>query len=235
MPKAKKTVSKAKKTAAAEEPMGYTPDMHTGMDENKECCGADGACCRRHRAKKIVCGAVVVALLAFFAWKGFIIAAVVDGKPIFGWTVINTVMSRYGKQTLESMVSETMVQNAARKAGVTVSQSDIDVKVNELVATLGENVKLEDLLSYQGMTKSEFESQVRLQLLVEKLLGKDVVVTDKAIDDYIVANKATLTSTDAGKLREEAKQAIFSQEVNTKIQPWFADIKAKSSVIRILK
>ena len=50
--------------------------------------------------------------------------------------------------------------------------------MNDLVKTLGPDVKLDDLLKYQGMTKTDFENQIRLQLTVEKILGKDVAVAE---------------------------------------------------------
>ena len=78
-------------------------------------------------------------------------------------------MSRYGTQTLESMISERLIAEAAAKGGVVISQKDIDAKTQNLVSSLGPNVSLEDILKYQGMTKSDFEDQVKLQLTVDAL------------------------------------------------------------------
>ena len=38
----------------------------------------------------------------------------------------------------------------------------------------------------------EFKEQIRVQKLVEKLIGKDIKVTDKEIDDYIEKNKDSI-------------------------------------------
>jgi hypothetical protein len=181
---------------------------------------------------------IIVLIIAFGAYlgsKGYLVAATVNGQPIFGWEVEKVLMSRYGTQTLDAIISERLVNGAAQKAGIEVSQKDVNTKVSELVKTLGPNVKIEDLLAYQGVTKSEFENQVKLQLTVEKLLGKDIKITDSAIDDYITKNKETLTATDEAVMRAEAKQALFSQEISQKVQPWFNDLKTKAKVIRLLK
>lgn len=142
--------------------------------------------------------------------------------------------SRYGAQTLDNMISQALINEEAGKAGVTVSQSDIAKKESALLASLGGNVSIDDILQYQGMTKSDFEDQLRLQLTVEKLLGKDITITAAEIDNYIATSGAMLTATDEAGMREEAKQAIFSQQINDKLQTWFSGIKTKASILRFL-
>ena len=184
-------------------------------------------------------GVVVVLLfctvIIWLVTRGYIVAALVDGKPIFGWNVGKVVMSRYGSQTLDSMISEQLVIDAARKANIRISNSQVTAKVDNLVKSLGANVKLADLLKYQGLTQNDFESQVRLQLTVEALLGKDILISDKDIDDYIEKNKEILTATDEAGLREEARKTLFSQKMSEKIQPWFTELKSKAHISRLLK
>jgi hypothetical protein len=177
----------------------------------------------------------VILGIVYLVNRGYIVAAMVNGKPVFGWELNSAVMSRYGSQTLENMISERLIAETAQKQGIIVSKSEVDGKLNDLVKSLGPNVKIDDVLKYQGVTRSEFENQVRLQLAVEKLLGKDVVVSDADIDTYIAENKETLTATDEAGLREEAKQTLFSQQVSQKIQPWFAELKGKAKIVRLFK
>lgn len=175
----------------------------------------------------IVCAVVL-------ANKGLAVAAVVDGKPIFTYQLMQRLMSDFGKQTLEQMISEQIINEESRKAGVVVTQADIDAKQKEILASLGTNVSLDDLLQYQGITKDEFTTQLRMQIAVQKLLGKDIEVTDADIDAYIASHSATLTATEPAALRSEAKQAIIDQEVSQKVQPWFTALKAKSKILRFI-
>jgi hypothetical protein len=133
------------------------------------------------------------------------------------------------------MISEKLIAQAAAKQGVVIAQTDVDAKIANLVSTLGPNVKLEDVLQYQGMTKSEFQNQVRLQLIVDKLLGKDVTIADADIEDYIAKNKETLTATDDAGLKSEAQQALMTQKISEKIQPWFAELKTQAKIVRLFK
>ena len=182
---------------------------------------------------------VVVLLLAILAVvlltnKGLVVVAVVNGRPIFRWQLSKALYSRLGQQTLEGMISEALIADAAQGAGVAVSQTEVDAKVGQIVGELGENVSIEDVLKFQGMTRSDFESQIRLQLTVEKLLGRDIEIAEKDIDNYIATNRATLVATEASALRQEARDSLFSQKVSEKVQPWFLEIKEKAKILRFL-
>ncbi len=178
---------------------------------------------------------LLVGLTAVFLTnKGLFVAAVVNGRPIFRWQMNKVLVSRFGKQTVESMISEMLIADAAREAGVSISQGEIDGKVSELVSAMGGDVNIDELLTYQGMTKEDFESQIRLQLMVEKVLTKDLAIAETDIDNYIATNRALLVATDEAALRAEARQAIVSKTVSEKLQPWFLELKEKAKILRFL-
>ena len=164
--------------------------------------------------------------------KGYVITAIVEGKPIFRWQFVNALVSRFGTQTLETMISETLIDKEAQSMGLSVSQEEIDKKEEEILASFGGNVTLDEVLKYQGMTKSDFDGQVRLQLIVAKILSKDIVVTDEEVLAYIEQNKASMTASDEATLRVEAKSILTDQKVSEKVQPWFTELKAKAKVLR---
>jgi hypothetical protein len=178
---------------------------------------------------------LVLGLIAVFIGnKGLFIAAIVNGKPIFRWELSSVLVSRFGKQTLEGIVSERLIAQEAAKSGVSVTQADIAAKTKSLVASLGGGMTIEQLLQYQGMTRADFDNQLKLQLTVEKLLGKDVVVSDAEVASYIATNSASLTATDAAGMKAEAAEAIRSARINDKLQPWFTALKSKAQILRFL-
>lgn len=166
--------------------------------------------------------------------KGWIVAAMVDGRPIFAWQLNSTLRTRYGQQTLEGMIGEALIKREAAKNGIVVSKDDIAKKQREILSSLGTEVTLEDFLKFQGMTEDDFNSQLVIQLTVERLLTKDKVVSEADIDNFIATSAATLTATEPAALREEAKNAIMSNEVSEKLQPWFLELRQKSNVMKFL-
>ncbi|KKW12917.1 MAG: PpiC-type peptidyl-prolyl cis-trans isomerase [Candidatus Gottesmanbacteria bacterium GW2011_GWB1_49_7] len=184
---------------------------------------------------KIALAVLILGIVAIFVSnKGLLVAAIVNGRPIFRWQLNQAMTARFGQQTLEGMISEALIADEARKSGISVSQADIDAKVSDIVASLGGTVSIDDLLKYQGMSRGEFENQIRLQLTVEKLLGRDIVVTDDDVKNFIATNSATLTATDEAGLKEEARDAIMSAKINEKLQSWFLELKDKAKILRFI-
>lgn len=166
--------------------------------------------------------------------KSWWLAAMVNGRPIYRWDLNKVMTARFGQQTLEGVISEQLIGMEADKAGVKIEQAELDAKIAEIMKGFGENVKLEDLLQMQGMSKEDFEKQLRLQLTVERILGKDVAVTDEDVANYIASNSAFMTATDEASLAEEAREAIRTQKINDKVQTWFAELKSKANILRFL-
>ena len=179
-------------------------------------------------------GVLILVVVIYATTKGYIVAAIVNGKPVFRWTVSQMLVSRYGKQTLESIISERLIADAAKTNGVQVTQKDIDAKTNEVVKSLGPNVKLDDLLKYQGMDKTDFEHQISLQLTVEKILGKEVEVTDAEVAEFNEKNKETMVATEEAAMKGEAQEALTTQKINEKIHPCFVKLKKTANLFRLM-
>lgn len=181
---------------------------------------------------------LIVGLLALSALllanKGMLVAAVVDGRPVWSWELNSVLVDRYGKQTLEGMISEKLIESEARKLGVVMTPAEVAAREEEIVKGLGGGMNLEEILKIQGLTKSEFDRQITLQLTVQKLLGKDLTITDTDVDNFIATNRATLVATEEAALKTEARQAILDAHIGEKLQPWFNELKEKAKILRFL-
>ena len=220
MPKAK--TSKAKKIVKTIELPQELPEMHH-------------VCCHMSKTKiiAIVLGVIILLLVAIN--RGWIVSAIVNGKPIFRWTVNSTLMSRFGQQTLENMITERLIADEAKKAKVVVTKTEIDAKEQEILKSFGGNVTLDEVLTYQGMTKADFDEQIKLQMLLTKLIGKNIVITADDIANYRATNSATLVATDEASIQAEAREAILTQQVSEKIQPWFTELRSKAKIFKFAK
>lgn len=189
---------------------------------------------QKHKWSLIAGG--IILLLALLLWKNksWMVVAVVNNQPIFRWELNSVLLGRFGKQTLEGMISEKLVGEAGQKAKIEVSQAEIQVKENQILKSFGGQVKLDDILKFQGMSRVEFDRQIYLQLLVQKILEKDIEITDKEIDDFLTTNQATLTATEPGELRQEARQALLEQKVSAKAQEWFTQLRDQAKIVKFL-
>jgi predicted Holliday junction resolvase-like endonuclease len=199
---------------------------------------AKQACCPVCRMSKtgyiaIILGIIILLLLAIN--RGLLIAAVVNNKPILRASMNKALVSRYGSQTLENMITEQLIGDEAKRLNVSVSQQEIDAQQQEILKSFGGNVTIEEVLKFQGMTKEDFDQQIRLQMLLTKLIGKDIAITDEEITTYIADNPTTLVATESDGMKKEAREAILMQKVGEQLQPWFASLKEKAKIYRFVK
>jgi len=176
----------------------------------------------------------VVAGLLFRKYKSWFIVASVNGQPIWRVELTSRLVSRFGNQLLEQIVGEKLVLQEAAKQNLTISSTEIDGRLAEIKKTLPGSMSLEDSLKLQGVSTTDFMNQVRLQMLVDKMLANEVSVSATEVDDFMKNNSASLTaSTDAEK-RVQAEQEVHNNKLSQKFSEWFTKLKEAAKVQRYL-
>jgi len=229
MPTKKRTVKKVK---------SIDSKMPNEMDFSDKSTYSPGCSClesKKNKTPLIIAILGIVLLIALATSKGYVVAAIVNNAPIFRFQLDKVVMARYGKTTLEGMISEKLIDQESKKAGIKITQAEIDAQEEEVLKSFGGKVTLDELLKFQGLTKSDFDGQVRLQLQVNKLLEKDVTVTDEEIAAYQETNKSLMVSSDEAALKEEARKALTEQKINEKVQSWFTEVKNNSKIFKFVQ
>ena len=174
---------------------------------------------------------VVILLLASLVVtkKNWFVVALVNNRPITSLELYQNLNKRYGKDVLDSIIQEKLINEEARKQKVTVSSADVDKRLKEIEDQLGGKEALDYALSSQGISLEQAKDQIKTQLIVEKILGKDIQVSDKEIDDFIKANP---TAKDLS--RDKIKEQIRSQKISQKFQTWIEDIKKKAKISKFI-
>lgn len=167
-----------------------------------------------------------------FYFKGLFVAAIVNGQPISRIAVVQELEKKGGKQVLSSLVTQALIEQEAQKKNVAVSQKEVDEAVKRVEDSLKkQGQSLDQALAFQGLTRNDFINQTKLQKLVEKLLAKDIKITDKEVNDYIEKNKNNIPE---GMKPEEAtasaKQQLQQQKLGSKAQPWIQDLQKKAKI-----
>ena len=92
---------------------------------------------------------------------------------------------RYGKETLQNLVNESVMEKAAKKFKIKVSDKEIDL---ELALMRSAQDKFDTAM--QNLSAEQLRQKIRSQLILDKVLTKDVVVKDDSIEKYYEENKA---------------------------------------------
>lgn len=177
---------------------------------------------------------VLVATAGYFARKTFFVASV-NGQLINRFTVVKDLEKQGGKKVLETIVLKTLINQEAKKRKVTVTQDEVDKELLKIESNVtSQGATLDALLAQQGMTKSDLVGEIKLQLLVTKMVEKNVTVSEKEIDEYLASQEAQLsldsTQPTPGLNRVQAQAAVRQQKLQSEIQSFVADLKAKAKI-----
>ena len=149
---------------------------------------------------------VLIIVGALFYFKGLFIAAIVNGKPISRIEVIRELENASGRQALDALIVKRLIETEASRAGITVSQADIDAEIQILKNKISKQGGTLDLvLAQQGITPDQFREQILLQKKLEKILAKNTQVSDDEVNQYFEKNKITPPT---GTTTDEVKNQI---------------------------
>lgn len=181
----------------------------------------------------IVLAIIVVGLIALaFKYRGVFVAATVNGQPISRLSVVKEAEKQSGKQVINNLVRNNLIEQEAKKQNVTVSDSEIDAEIKKVEDNLKKSgQKLEQVLAVQGLTREDLRKLIRLDKMVGKMVGKDVKVTDKQIADYIEKNQESLPQDQTEEqLKTTVAAQLKQQELNSKVQAWLANLQSKAKI-----
>jgi foldase protein PrsA len=118
--------------------------------------------------------------------------AKVNGTIISKDKLYDTLVGSSGQQTLETMINNEIVRQAAEKQGIKVTDADIEKEMEEIKAGFSSDEEFQSTLAMYGMTLEGLRSDMTTQVQLRKLLEPQVTVTDEDIQAYYDENLASL-------------------------------------------
>lgn len=180
--------------------------------------------------------AIIIIIIILGLLKGQFVAASVNGEQINRLELVRKLEKREGKRALESLISEKLIMQEAKKKKISVSDEDINREIANIEKTIrdqGQN--LDDLLKLQGLTRQQLREEVKIQLILKKLVGK-VEVSDKDIENYIEQNKESIpTGLSEEEIKSQVKTRLEQDKVNQKIQSLVDEFRNKAKIEYFLK
>jgi len=183
----------------------------------------------------IIAVIIVVAVLVYFG-RGLVIAVTVDGSPISRAVVIQQLEKAYGKDILDSMITEKLVNNAARAKKIIISN---DV-INGEIKTTEDQVKaqgstLAAALKNQGMTMNDLKARIILRKEMEQLVADKLNVTDQEIAQYIKDNKISVPEGQESTINDQVKTTLRDQKLNDAANALVGTLKSQAKIQYFVK
>lgn len=111
--------------------------------------------------------------------------ATVDGEEITRQQWMAAMETRYGKETLQTLVNEAVMERAAKEYDIKVSDEEIDLEI-----ALMRSAQDTTDTAIQQLTDEQLRKKVRAQLILEKVLTKDIITDAEEIAKYYEENQS---------------------------------------------
>ena len=144
------------------------------------------------KALRITVGLAGLLMATFLsACAGGGAVATVNGQPVSRSTFDTRLeQSPMGRQVLQQLVQETLIEQYAKNNNISVSDAEVDARENQIKANFPTG-SWDEMLKARGLTEVDVRSALREQLVLDKALSKDVTITPAQIQDYFNKNRST--------------------------------------------
>lgn len=182
---------------------------------------------------KVILLIVVLAVIGFGCSKTI---ATVNGEKITQAELNERLMQQAGQQALDQMITEKLILQEARKKNIKIETKEIDQQVEEIKKQFPDEATFQQNLAENNVTLDYLKDQLKLELIVKKLLEKELKVTDKEIEDYYKQNKDTVyRGKKFEEVKDEIKEQLELQSLSVKSQDLLEELRKKAKIENTLE
>lgn len=134
---------------------------------------------------------VIVLIKPPFAANKAEAVATVNGEEITKDQLYEDMVPSMKQSALDQLISDKLVEQEAAKQNIEITEGDIDKEIVIYEKSFGSIEKLEEALKSSSMTMEELRENIHMQLLLAKLLGSQISVTDEQVKQIFDNNKAS--------------------------------------------
>jgi hypothetical protein len=229
----KKTISKkptSKKTASAKKTASTKKIV---SKKSEELVKEEKVLVKDLKSKKVLWPIIILLMiLAIWFLRDQVIVAMVNGKPITRFKVINELEKQGASQVLDSLVTMELVNQAIKEAGITVDEQEITDQMTEIEESLSaQDQDLDDILAMQNLTRADVEKDIKLNLQVDKILADKIQITEEEVMDYFETNKEFLGE-DASfeDMKEDIEAQVIQEKRAEAQQEWLETLRSEANV-----
>ncbi len=176
--------------------------------------------------------AVVILAALVYLGRGLLVVALVNNQPISRLSLIRELEKSSGGQFLDQKIDELLILQAGQKQNVVVTESEIADKIKEIEASLTEQGQnLPDILKAQGISPEELDKQIKIQLMIEKLLAGKVEVSQEEISQAFEENSQYYPEgTVLEDVQAEIETGLQQQKLGQQYQTWLEELRQQAKI-----
>ncbi|WOV87651.1 peptidyl-prolyl cis-trans isomerase [Sporosarcina oncorhynchi] len=135
------------------------------------------------------------------------VVASVSGQPITREQWLTAMEKEVGQEVLLDLVNNKVMETAAKKYGIKVTDKEVDLELALITAVDGK--------THSGLDVEQTRQRIRSTLILEKVLSHDVVIDDETVKAFYDENESLYTILTAYRTsviivptKKEAEQAL---------------------------
>ncbi len=173
---------------------------------------------------------VLLGVGGYFLYKNYFIAATVNGEQITRLEVLKTLEEQGGESVLENLIVQKLIKQEAARRNVNVTDEQIQAEIQQIEAQYAtQGLTLQDILSYQNMTRENLEQFIEQQMMLEGLVGSSFIVTDEELNQYIEQNEASFPEV-TDEVREHVRGQLSSQKQQAEFEKYLQQKRQEARV-----
>ncbi|WP_277587114.1 peptidylprolyl isomerase [Psychrobacillus antarcticus] len=138
--------------------------------------------------------------------------ATVNGVEISQEELTETLMTQYGTDALDTLITNKIFEMEAKSEGITITEKDIQAELTELIESYGGQEEYEGVLEANNVEEEALIKDISTHQLQTKVMEKVVDISDEELTTYFEENKTTFAQTE----QVEASHILVADEATAK-------------------
>ena len=191
---------------------------------------------------------VLVAVLAFtfidflfqYLNNGYSVA-VVDGVRIPKSVYHQRLEKQYDQSIAQQLIDEQLIKSEAKKAGVEATEQELQLRLEEIIASVGGEEAYDAALIANNITEEELLDQIELDILSRKVLEPRIEYTDDDVKAFFEQYSSAIFPTETAELeegekldyelyKEDVKDIYIQQEVENEKYTWLESLYSEYKI-----
>ncbi|MGI6384809.1 MAG: peptidylprolyl isomerase [bacterium] len=143
------------------------------------------------------------------------VVATVNGEAITRQSLVDRLIKQAGSSMLEQMIDMLIIKQAAVKAGIKITDAEVNAEVAEIRSQFPNEAAFEEALKRYKLDLNALKADMAPRLMLDKLTAADTAVTDDEIKKHYDENKQRYTVPETVRARhilvkteKEARKAL---------------------------
>lgn len=168
--------------------------------------------------------------------RNLFIVGTVNKSPITRWELNAKMAEKYAAQTFEGIVTERLIEENLKNNKIVVTDQEVQDELAKIKLQYGGEEQFTAALAQFGMTEAKALESIKQSLGLNKLIQatNKIEITDEAVSVYFTDNKALYEGKKLEEVSVEIKESLLQQEIYTKSQEWYTQIRKDAKVSSFL-